>query len=110
MIYNMQILSAIAERLLAPGNCPYDGTCIYSETHCTAPTSFILMARKNHLEHSKERNPEAYGGFIMGGSVEDFSEHRWPCTSFAAILFASPAALEKRREGARKSEGEIIDV
>ena len=103
-----KVLKAISQQLTAPGNCPYDESCVYSETTCTAPTSFILTARANHLERSKERNPICYGGFVMNGANKDFSDYQWPCTSFVAILFASPAALEKRREGAR-SEGENID-
>ena len=98
-----QVVKAIARELVAPGNCPYDGTCIYSETHCTAPNSYILRAREKHLERSKDRNPDAYGGFIMNGSNESFSDYKWPCSSFVAILFASPAALvEKRREREKK--------
>ncbi len=92
-----RLLITIAHQLIALENCPFDESCIYSETHCTAPNSYILRARENYLERSKERNPICYGGFVLNGANEDFSEHQWPCTSFVAILFVSPAALEKRR-------------
>lgn len=105
-----KVLKAISQQLTAPGNCPYDESCVYSETTCTAPNSYILRARDNYLERSKEKNSDhAYGGFMMGGSNKDFSDYQWPCTSFVAILFASPSALEKRRETEQELETRIIE-
>ena len=89
-----RVLKAIAKNLItSSGLCPFDRSCPYAASACTAPLEELTRRRSEIEAMLKSQYPDESGLSIMG---EGESREQWPCASFNALLFVDPDSFERR--------------
>lgn len=96
-----RVLRAIAKNLVtSSGLCPYDRSCPYAATACTAPPKELAKRRAKTEEELKGQYSEEVGLSIMG----EGKESQWPCADFSALLFVDIDYPEPERGDAEDED------